>query len=328
MKKLSMFLAAGILVCSMQARAENLAVPSGCTYEGKAVSGTTDDPDAFESMTQKRVGLLNTFVGRYWSSLSGQTMDDKFTAISTLQKAKPCVRIVISYPGLPKENATREQCAAGEYDQYYQAFATKLKVNKIKGAIMRVGWEWDIKTNPNMSVLRDISKAPAFAACFRRIVTVMRGAYPDGKMVFDYNSSGSVTPELLAAGYPGDQYTDIVSIEGYDNRPCLDVTKKPDDTECRWARVEAANNMVRDFAKSHNKVMAFPEWGIWNDGGVIGNENLLHIRRMCKYAKNPANNVAYYAYFQSDNYPVSSLKLNPAALSTFVHECGINGTAQ
>ena len=319
-------LTAVLMAMPFTAHAGSLSLPAGCAYEGKPVAGASVEPALMEQITQKKSGLWNVFVSRTWKALSGDgdASAGQLQRLAAIQKEKPCTRIMISYPGLPLENATRQQCIAGEYDRFYTAYALKLRDYGIVKPIMRVGWEWDIKTNKNMSVERDITKASEFAACYRRIVSVMRAAYPQGDMVFDFNSSGQITREMLAAGYPGDDVVDIVSLEGYDNRVCTEQGRDPLDAECRWRRVQGFNDMVRDFARSHGKAMAFPEWGLWNDG-AIGNENLLHIRRMCKYAKDPANNVAYYVYFQSANYPAASLTVNARALDVYTHECGING---
>jgi len=73
------------------------------------------------------------------------------------------------------------------------------------------------------------------------------------------------------------------------------------------------------FAKDHNKPVTLNEWGVWAQAHS-GFDNDYYIQQMYDYISNPANNVAWYSYFDvmafdgdhkllpPTNFPLSSQK--------------------
>ena len=55
------------------------------------------------------------------------------------------------------------------------------------------------------------------------------------------------------------------------------------------------------FAREHGKPLALPEWGLWErPDGIGGGANEFFLRQMVGFIGDPANNVAYHAYFEFD----------------------------
>lgn len=219
-----------------------------------------------------------------------------------------------------------ESCAAGQYNDVHVAYGQEMKRLGLRNLILRIGWEWDGRTT-GMSVNKDINKAPSYAACFRQVVTAIRRGCDDCQTMFDYNSTTQVYRHhpLLERGYPGDDYVDIISAEGYDNQG------PQGNPEGRWAVMKRNLDYVRDFAKARGKYMAIPEWGIWNTdaGAVFGNDrfngggdNPYHIQKICEYAKDPANKVYYLIYFNGSNeFPWHDLRRNPRSMAAYKQYC-------
>jgi hypothetical protein len=256
----------------------------------------------------KRNDVFHYFIeaDKGWGGLDGS--DEEVAKIREARKdlAKHPGRLVLlSHPGVPDGGGSLEACANGAYDARYRGYGRAIREEGLRGAVIRVGWEWD-GGGTELSIHGDRSRAHAYRRCFRNIVKGIRAGYdgPEEDIRFDFNSTTGIAHrggrDLLEAGYPGDDVVDVISVEGYDNRPC----KVAADVECRWERVLASLELVRDFARERGKPMAIPEWGIWNTTGmprdgdtVRGFDNPTHIRHLCRFARDPANNVLYYVYF-------------------------------
>ena len=134
--------------------------------------------------------IEHTFVGRTtWSALDGSWSDHITSAARYLNSGPGCRHYVISYPGVVGENdepfdtlsGRLASCAAGEYNQHYTSYGRALKAAGINhGLILRIGWEWNIGTNPGMSPkdkkggVMHAELIPDFRSCYRNIVTSMR----------------------------------------------------------------------------------------------------------------------------------------------------------
>jgi hypothetical protein len=117
-----------------------------------------------------------------------------------------------------------------------------------------------------------------------------------------YNKAG-----YLDAVWPGDAYVDVVGVDIYDQSWARNTYPYPSacDAACRLARQQAAwtsqvwfLDTVRGFAAAHGKPMAIPEWSVAiRPDGHGGGDNAFFIRRMHEFIHDPANNVAFHAYF-------------------------------
>lgn len=293
--------------------------------------------------------VQHTFEGRTeWSALNGGWKKNIELAAAYLNDGPSCRHFVLSYPGVVGESeepfsvlsGRLRACASGEYNSHYASYGRALNAAGIRhGLIMRIGWEWNIATNPGMSPKDKKGGAmhaeliPDFKACFRNIVTSMRSTCSDCGIKFDYNSNGTINDALMRQGYPGDDVVDIISIEAYDN------SGSKTDPVARWASRQAKLDMARDFARERGKYTAFPEWGVINcnirskpcsDGllrpSFTAGDNPYYIQKMCEYGKNPDNKVYYSIYFGGSdaNYPWHNLShpLNAQSGAAFVRYCG------
>lgn len=268
---------------------------------------------------------------RGWGGLDGSNRDvGKILEARAAQRRFPDRLILISYPGLPARGATLEGCARGAYDARYRGYGQAMRAAGLRGVVLRVGWEWDSDTT-RMGVGGNIGKTGAFRHCFQNIVRNIRAGYGGSEGIrFDFNSTTGIALRgglrLLSSGYPGDDVVDIISVEGFDNRPC----PYGGDAACRWGRVLRSLTLVRDFARARGKRMAIPEWAVWNTAGlpdpkrIRGFDNALHVRNLCRFARDPANNVAYYVYFNGRHRPWYDLTQprNRRAAQAFATYCG------
>lgn len=242
---------------------------------------------------------------RGWGGLDGS--DREAARVDEVRAARgrfPDRLILISYAGMPRSGATLEGCADGAYDARYRSYGRAMQEAGLGRIVLRIGWEWDGSANP-MGIEGDSGKAVLYRRCFRNIARNVRAGYGGsaGGILFDFNSTTGIAHRgglpLLNSGYPGDDVVDIVSVEGFDNRPCA----QPADAACRWGRVLRSLTLVRDFARARGKRMAIPEWAVWNTTGspdpyhIQGFDNPMHVRNLCAFARDPANNVLYYVYF-------------------------------
>lgn len=282
------------------------------------------DPRPFQELTGTSIRLVHTFVPKRegWAPLRGENAGGRLDVMARALAQHANTVGLISYPPIPARiEGSREEalakCAAGQFNDHYAAYSRGMMDRRLDRVILRIGWEWD--DDFPWGAKKDVALARLFGACFANVVRSIREAYPDNRILFDWNSTMAVTPELLEAGYPGDAYVDIVSVEGYDGRGGA-------DPERRWRATERAFNLVRDFGKARGKKLAFPEWGIvthWKNPKWGGGDNPLHVQRVCEYAKDPANNVHYLSYFNR-SVATSNHRLedHPRSLEAFRTHCG------
>ncbi|MFO1241592.1 MAG: hypothetical protein U1E36_00070 [Rickettsiales bacterium] len=293
----------------------------------------------------------HTFEGRTeWNALNGGWTKNISLIAQYLNEGPSCRHFVLSYPGVVGVNEEPfsvlsnrlQSCAAGTFNNHYANYGHALKAAGINhGLILRIGWEWNIGTNPGMSPKDKKSGTwhnelvPAFRSCFHNIVTSIRSTCGDCGIKFDYNSNGTINDALMREGYPGDDVVDIISIEAYDN------SGSKTDAVARWANRQAKLDMARNFAKERGKYTAFPEWGLINcnirtipcsanlqNPSFTPGDNPYYIQKMCEYAKDPDNKVYYSIYFggSADSYPWHDLNnpLNAQSRAAFINYCGCN----
>jgi hypothetical protein len=288
------------------------------------------DSTDFERLTGAAVAQLHTYVTKRegWEPIRGRSAGARLHEVKAALEDEPGQTVLISYPPFPQgtegNNGRRAlgKCAAGNFNRYYLEYGRSLAAHGLNRLILRIGWEWDADYFV-WGADRDLYQARLYGDCFAHVVRAIRRGHPDGRLLFDWGSTMRVTPEMLKAGYPGDGVVDVVSVSGYDNRG----GSTPQE---RWARVERVFDLVRDFGRAHGKKLAFPEWGIWFNGGSWGGgDNPYHIQKVCAYAKNPANNVLYLNYFNRVNpYVDHRLEAHPRALAAFRAHCrGFAATA-
>eukprot|EP01117_Protostelium_nocturnum_P015062 TRINITY_DN579_c0_g3_i1.p1 TRINITY_DN579_c0_g3~~TRINITY_DN579_c0_g3_i1.p1 ORF type:complete len:400 (+),score=53.69 TRINITY_DN579_c0_g3_i1:1-1200(+) len=256
-----------------------------------------------------------------WDFITGDVPDWNIVGWGQWVNAKPGRNIVISMRPLAGDNdrlgpdgkvgtsddVSLAQCANGNYNNYYVKFATNMVKNGMPNAIMRVGWEfnndwsWGAKGNEQ-----------SYAACFRQVVTAMRSV-ANSNFKFDWNVDASAywwDHSKMDLCYPGDAYVDYISCDTYDASWAAYPYPSPCDDACKQKSWQTAWNdythglfYMRDYAKSHGKYFAIPEWGVWTTnqnperGGL---DNAWYIEQMYNFITDPNNNVGYEIYFNID----------------------------
>jgi hypothetical protein len=216
-------------------------------------------------------------------------------------------RMVYAIALLPTADpsATMAQGADGAYDQYYATLAKNLVAAGQGNAILRLGWEFNI---------RDAHWHPDtpehFIAYWRHVVTAMRAVPGAEHLAFDWNPNIGGDTYDATRFYPGNDYVSSIGVDTYDISWAKGTYPFPAtcNAACKLRHRKAAwlNTLNgtfglkfwATFARSQGKPMSLPEWGLWKrPDGHGGGDNPYFIQQMYKFIDNPANNVAYTAYF-------------------------------
>ena len=142
--------------------------------------------------------------------------------------------------------------ASGALDSKFLTCANHLRSGGHGDAILRIGHEPDISWYP-WSMLG--GNADVYKTAFRRCRQVFKSV--SSSFQVDYNTDSDALlsypgfANRLSAGYPGDEYVDIVGIDIYNRAP--------------WATNLNKLNAVATFATAHGKLLSVPEWGLWKN---------------------------------------------------------------
>lgn len=219
-------------------------------------------------------------------------------------------RMVFSLALLPEQDpsATIEIGASGAYDRYYRQLAQNLIKAGMSDAILRLGWEFNLGSSRWSS-----SDPKAFISYWRHVVAAIRSV-PGQKFEFDWNPNNGKTSYDAVRYYPGNDVVDYIGIDAYDVSWAWGGYPYPSscDSRCRarhqkvaWSKsIYGGRRGLKfwsDFARHKGKPMSFPEWGLWSrpDGHGGGND-AGYLTRMHAFIADPANDVAYQAYFEFD----------------------------
>lgn len=258
-----------------------------------------EEVDAYQQWLGCRVDYVVDFSSRdTWWHISRPTyLLDEWEGVDR--------RLVLSVAMLPRdEPADFTRGAAGDYDRHYVELAQLLIERDREDTILRIGWEFNL-TNSQWYT----TDTEAFRTYYRRIVDAMRSV-PGHNFEFTWNPGRSGVDAVPY--YPGDEWVDHIGLDVYD--AVGGVYPYPADCgeECRAVRQRTAwfdhsyggdrgLGFWAEFARQHGKPFALPEWGVWErPDGTGGGENEFFIRRMVEFISDPANNVAYQAYFEHD----------------------------
>ncbi|GLY14266.1 hypothetical protein Kisp01_12820 [Kineosporia sp. NBRC 101677] len=221
-------------------------------------------------------------------------------------------------------SATIEKGATGEYNDYYRQLAQNLVDAGQGSAILRLGWEFNLETSRWST-----PDSGAFVAYWRQVTETMRSV-PGQDFEFDWNPNNGKNKYDAVEYYPGDDYVDYVGIDAYDVSYAWRTYPYPDDCDagCRADRQERAWDKAifggkrglefwADFARHRGKPLTLPEWGLWDrDDEHAGGLNAYYIEQMHDFIADPANGVAYQAYFEFNGHD------GPHKLMTTYQEAG------
>jgi len=228
-------------------------------------------------------------------------------------------KLTIGLPMLPKDgSSTLAQGAQGSYDEVFDYVAKTLIATGNADAIVRIGWEFNGKWFP-WAAARDPENYKRF---WRRIVSIFRNA-PGANFRFDWCAAlgkNEIAPDLA---YPGDDVVDIVGANVYNNIWSASAS----NAEARWLQYEFGPyglGWQRDFARSHGKLMSFPEWGTGDrpDGHGAG-DDAYFIRKMSEWIKSsPVEYHGYWDYRAADYDAMVSDGRRPNAAKAFKEAFG------
>lgn len=228
--------------------------------------------------------------GQTWSQISDPT-----TTIDAW-RSEPQVKLVLSTPMWPASGGNLVAAAAGEYNTYFASLGRSLVAAGRSDTILRIGWEFNT-TFYRWSVATP-SDAANYAAAWRQLVTAMRDV-PGQHFEFVWNpaiQTGGVSPAL---SYPGDKYVSAIGLDVYDRNRLIGQS-----AEARWNDLVETGYGLQwqaDFADSHDKPIAFPEWGLVSqprNPGIGGGDDPYFVTQMRKWFA--SHHTAFEDYFDSD----------------------------
>ena len=201
-----------------------------------------------------------------------------------------------------------ERCAAGGFDGHYRALAVKLVALQLAVTVVRPAWEM----NGDWFGWSAQGRTASYVGCFRHIVTSMR-AVPGARFTFNWNPSigpGSVPAERT---YPGDAYVDQVGVDVYDwswvhgvydTKSTQTAAQRRSAVARSWQYQLTGDHGLRfwsAFARRHGKPLTLPEWGLARrtDDAYGGGDNPYFVQQVFAFTRDPANHVAFAAYFNS-----------------------------
>ncbi|MET8943907.1 glycosyl hydrolase [Streptomyces sp. NPDC004542] len=145
------------------------------------------------------------------------------------------------------------QGASGQFDQHFRALAARLVALGVPDTILVLGWEMNGTTYAH----RCGPDPQAWKQYWNRIVTTMRSV-PGQRFRFDFTPSRGLDAVPWTWCYPGDDTVDIIGMDAYDQPKGLSFAEQVTEPYGLQAHV--------DFAKSHNKPISYPEWGLFRNG--------------------------------------------------------------
>jgi hypothetical protein len=201
-------------------------------------------------------------------------------------------RVLWSVSFIPK-GATLADAAAGKYNDHWKKVAHKFDTWRPQDPIVFIRTAWEF--NGGWFHYKAVGKAKEFIGAWRQFVDTFRSVSP--RFRFDWcPAGGDWMPMKAADAYPGDDYVDVIGLDIYDQHKW----RKIDDPAKRWKEIylNGPNGLVwhRNFAKQHNKPMAYSEWGA---GGAEAGDNPYFIEHMHQWFLD--NHVVYASYWNSNS---------------------------
>jgi hypothetical protein len=214
--------------------------------------------------------------------------------------------------------------AQGRYNKYFYAMGRNLVANHLGGSILRLGWEfngdwyaWHVTT---------AADAAHFSGFWKQIVDTLR-TVPGQNFRFLWGGAltyvGPHPAYPLAQAFPsgndanGRAYVDYVGLDIYDESWAYYPWPKgatAQQVEAARAKVwsDTINTRVNywgipvwtDLAKAHHLPFTIPEWGASGDAHG-GQDDTAFIQHMYQFIQDPANNVFFAAYYDSETSKLS-----------------------
>ena len=296
--------------------------PGGEWLSGAFIGKGTDieSIDRMGTWRNRPLDVLTVYPNRgTWAELTSSTW------IFTELRAYPGT-LLYGLPLVPEDGSvTLADIASGQHDAVFATLADQMRENGRGDTVVRVGWE---ANGPWFAWGVQARDAALFQAAARRVMQVMSDRTPTLVMSFEVACSTPLygaTDRLAALEdlYPGDDVTDVIGCDHYDNYDWKATSREAWALALRAPDAPGLQDVV-DFAREHGKRFAVSEWGLdrTSHGGL---DNPLFIQLMHEFFTANADVLAYEAYFDEPApYIGSSLwgdsgpSLNPRAAAEYV----------
>ena len=206
------------------------------------------------------------------------------------------VTVAFGEPMLPQNVAgvSISACAAGSYNSYWRQFGTNISAYGLGKSIIRLGWEF----NGNWYIWQ-ASNPSTWVKCWQHIVTSARTTAPGLQWDWNVNRGRSAGLSDPTLAYPGDAYVDTVGVDSYDSWPAA-------TTSANWnQQLNGTQGLMYwfDFAKTHGKKFAVPEWGNMMPGSTApgknaGGDDPAYVNDMLGFFRAHSANTAWESNFQ------------------------------
>lgn len=288
----------------------SLSLLAGCnTWADTSVDPSTERP-LTEETTEQEMGIgVGVYLGddsalEPWEEWFGRTVDyysfnvphsgwDKYR-IDNMPFEVPIEpiaserKIAVTAKMFPPEESTLSAVAEGEHTTQHQQFARSLIRNGMSDATLRIGHE----LNGRWSADGAVDRPELFIRAWKQVVTAINSVDDADFSYMWAPHIGRVHMDPTTA-YPGDQWVDIIGLTVYDKGE-LYYPDQCDDSCVRerrkrtWDRIisqEFGLNDWAEFARQHEKPLAFPEYGVVarnrNDAG--GGDNPRFIENFAQW---------------------------------------------
>jgi hypothetical protein len=244
--------------------------PAFGAFVGSGIRGLYNIPRFSRWLGGAELRVGHTYLpGDRWSNIEGTY---RFLAPwARWRKAKDDRMFVLNVPMQERNEAAvsdaevrslLRQGAAGHFDHHFRALAARLVALNVPDTVVVLGWEMNGTTYTH----RCGPDPTAWKSYWNRIVTTMRSV-PGQKFRFDFTPSRGLDAVPWTQCYPGDGTVDIIGMDSYDQPRGVSFDEHVKEPYGLQAQV--------DFAKSHNKPISYPEWGLFRNG-----DNAEYMRRM------------------------------------------------
>jgi beta-mannanase len=185
------------------------------------------------------------------------------------------------------DGGSLSDAAAGKYQDYYEHAARILAETRQSDSVIyvRTGEEF----NGNWMPWSAAGQEQNFVGAYRHFVEAFRSV--SNRFRFEWNLNIRETRMNPADAYPGDDDVDVIGMDFYYN------TKwNPTDPVKAWDEMVNSQyglQWLEDFASTHKKPTAYPEWGVNSD------EAGPYIERAAQWFS--AHNVLYQSVWNSND---------------------------
>jgi len=227
------------------------SLPVSSSILGAYVTGANPAGEkAFgEEIGQQPSYAMDFLAGTSWTTISHPSY---FTGLwkGTIYK------MIWGVPMLPASGSSLANEATGQYNSYFVSTADTLVSNGFGNSIIRIGWEF----NGGWFSWAANGHATTFIGAYRQVVDAFRSV-PGQSFTFEWNFSlGTLGVGNLATYYPGNSYVTYIGADVYDN-----AWATYPGASANFANFETMPyglNWLATFAKSEDKPIVFPEWGL------------------------------------------------------------------